>query len=149
MTAPAPTVRSQWDQIAAIADEIERVCELRREGRLYQLGGGGSVHHKRFRFSLPTSEYAEGQIPRPGWQLDVTDNLEIVVGHDVNPEDYDGSWRVASEDVARMLQGLASGPLAELLQINGGGSTPEVVGSYIQQHVRIQYRYFLPIPEAT
>jgi hypothetical protein len=148
--------RTQFEQIERIATVIEVGTPLKRDGQLYQLGGNGSIHHRRFRFALPSSEYDEGQIPQPGGQLDVTDSVEIIVSHDRTteaqadgtPTPHDDAWRVASEDVAAMLCALIQSPLGQQMRINGGGSTPEIVGAFIQQRVRLQYRYYLTIPEA-
>lgn len=140
------TPRSQYEQVHAIKAEIERQTDLRAEGQLYQLGGPGSIHHKRFKFSLPTSSYETGQLPRLGEILSVDDSLTVIVGHDINPEDRDTSWKVASDDVAAMLVALACGPMRGFLTIDGGGMDPEVLGPFILQRVRIKYRYYLSIP---
>jgi len=143
------TPRSQHEQLQRLKTEIERVSELRAMEHLFALGQPGSLQHRRFRFELPTSAYDEGQLPQPGMQLDVTDSLVIVVAHDLGPGDHDDSWRLASEDVARMLIGLCASDLGQQLQVNGGGSSPSVNGHLIEQRVRLQYRYYLAIPEAS
>jgi hypothetical protein len=144
------TPRTQHDQLQRIRQQIETDTELRAMETLFSLGQPGSLQHRRFRFELPSSSYgAPGQSPNADLQLDVIDDLVILVAHDVDPHQEDASWRLASDDVAKLLIGLMASDVGQEIRVPGGGSTPSLRGQTIEQRIRLQYRYYLTLPEPT
>lgn len=151
MTRPLPPW-APWEQLNAIGDAIEAATDLRRTDPLYVLGQPGSLLHRRYGYTLPSTTWGDADLgvqPQPGGDLQAVDDVVLVVSHDIDPADHDASWRVAVTDVAAAIAALLASPCRHWIRVVGGTSVPTVVGSRIEQRVTLSYRYYLKIPEAT
>lgn len=105
--------------------------------------------HQSFRLNPDRLEFTPPSKARPGDVVMVTETVNVVLSHDIDPNQALASYQLASRDWVALLRAvLTRKAISGLAQPLGGALVRRRVGHSLEQQLAVRLQYHITLPEA-